>query len=261
VAPEVFEAMQPYLSELYGNASSMYRFDRQFGAVLNTARKQIAALLGAEAEEIVSLPAAWRVMPQPSGPPCAPSRAKRVTTRVEHPAVLNLCKSLHSQKYNVSFLPVDAQGRVSLDALEAALRDDTALVSMMYANNENGVILPIAEATAMTGAWGIPFHTDAVQAVGKIPINLAELSVNYLALSGHKLHAPKGIGALYSAEARSPDPSSWAGTRNTGAVRARKTWPPSWRWAKRPNSPPRIATKKTPACAPWAFLSPMCTAR
>ncbi|MCL2124176.1 MAG: cysteine desulfurase NifS, partial [Desulfovibrionaceae bacterium] len=158
-----------------------------------------AALLGAEPEEIVftscgtesDSTAIWSALR------AQPDKRHIVTTRVEHPAVLNLCNSLHLQNYSVTFLPVDETGHISLDALQAALRDDTALVSMMYANNESGVIFPIAEAAALAKARGIPFHTDAVQAVGKISINLAELPVDYLALSGHKLHAPKGIGALY----------------------------------------------------------------
>ena len=200
VAPEVFEAMRPYLTDLYGNASSMYRFGGQIGAALKTAREQMAALLGAKPEEIVftscgtesDSTAIWSALR------AQPDKRHIVTTRVEHPAVLNLCNYLQSQNYNVTFLPVDEQGRVSLAALAAALRDDTALVSMMYANNESGVIFPIAEAADLVKARGIPFHTDAVQAVGKIPINLTELPVDYLALSGHKLHAPKGIGALYA---------------------------------------------------------------
>jgi len=200
VAPEVLAAMQPYLADLYGNASSMYRFGGRIGAALNTAREQMAALLNAKPEEIVftscgtesDSTAIWSALR------AQPDKRHIVTTRVEHPAVLNLCNYLHAHNYNVTFLPVDEKGHISLDALEATLRDETALVSMMYANNESGVIFPIAEAAALVKARGIPFHTDAVQAVGKIPINLAELPVDYLALSGHKLHAPKGIGALYA---------------------------------------------------------------
>ncbi|MDR2695464.1 MAG: cysteine desulfurase NifS [Deltaproteobacteria bacterium] len=199
VAPEVFEAMRPYLAELYGNASSMYRFGGRLGAALNTAREQTAALLGAAPEEIVftscgtesDATAIWSALR------AQPDKRHIVTTQVEHPAVLTLCKHCGLHGYSVTFLPVDEKGLVSLDALAAALRDDTALVSMMYANNESGVIFPVAEAAAMAGARGIPFHTDAVQAVGKIPIRLSGLPVDYLALSGHKLHAPKGIGALY----------------------------------------------------------------
>jgi cysteine desulfurase len=199
VAPEVFEAMRPYLVTLYGNPFSMHRFGGQLAAALNTAREQVAALLGARPEEIVftscgtesDAAAVWSALR------AQPDKRHIVTTRVEHPAVLSLCTWLQTQNYSVTFLPVDEKGRVSLDALESALQRDTALVSMMYANNESGVIFPVAEAAAMVGARGIPFHTDAVQAVGKISINLADLPVEYLALSGHKLHAPKGVGALY----------------------------------------------------------------
>ena len=199
VAPEVLEAMLPFLKDRYGNPSSMYRFAGAAQEALAEARSQVAALIGAQPEEIMftscgtesdstAIYSALRARPE---------KKHFITTKVEHPAVLSLGQLLEKQGYTVTFLGVDGKGRISLDELQNALSKDTALVSMMYANNETGNIYPIAQAGAICRERGVPFHVDAVQAVGKIPINLAGLPIDYLALSGHKLHAPKGVGALY----------------------------------------------------------------
>jgi cysteine desulfurase len=199
VAPEVEDAMKPFFGELYGNPSSMHFFGGTNQKYLDRARESVAKLLGAQPEEILftscgtesDSTAIWSALR------AFPEKKHIITTRVEHPAVLNLCKHLETQGYRVTYLGVDAEGRLSLDELKAALSPDTAIVSMMWANNETGVIFPVEDAARITHSRGALFHTDAVQAVGKVPINLAESRIDMLSLSGHKLHAPKGIGALY----------------------------------------------------------------
>ncbi|MGO9016833.1 MAG: cysteine desulfurase NifS [Syntrophobacteraceae bacterium] len=199
VAPEVLEAMLPYFHQLYGNPSSMHSFGGQVMKQVRKAREQVAALLGASPEEIIftscgteSDNAAIR-----SALASCPDKKHIVTSRVEHPAVRALCAHLATQGYRLTELPVDGEGRLDPDQYRRALTLDTAIVSLMWANNETGVIFPIEKAAQMARERRILFHTDAVQAVGKIPINLADTPIDMLSLSGHKLHAPKGIGVLY----------------------------------------------------------------
>jgi cysteine desulfurase len=199
VAPEVVEAMLPYFTELYGNASSMHTFGGQIHGRIEMARAQVAELIGAEPDEIIftgcgSESDNTALM---SAVECNPGKRHIITTRVEHSAILNFCKHLAGKGYRVTYLPVDTLGRFSMDALLEAVDDRTAVVSVMYANNETGVIFPIEEIGKILRARGILFHVDAVQVAGKIPINLKELPVDMISLSGHKLHAPKGIGVLY----------------------------------------------------------------
>lgn len=198
-APEVVEAMLPYFSTYYGNPSSMHVFGGQVAKEVQRAREQVAALIGADPSEIVFTScgtesdnaAIWGTLNS------YPEKKHLITTRVEHPAVLNLANYLAKKGYRVTLLPVDREGRLDLDQLEAALTEETAVVSIMWANNETGVLFPVEEAAELVRSRGVVFHTDAVQAVGKIPIDLSKTPMDLLAFSGHKLHAPKGIGVLY----------------------------------------------------------------
>lgn len=199
VAPEVKETMLPFFEDLYGNPSSMHHFGAQVEKHLIYARKQVASLLSADPEEIVFTSCGTESDNAAIHGTLAAYPEKRhiVTTKVEHNAVLHYCRHLQKNGYRVTELSVDRLGRLNLDELQSSLSDDTAIVSIMYANNETGVVFPIEHIGQMVKSRGIIFHTDAVQAVGKIPLNLSTLPVDFLSLSGHKLHAPKGIGVLY----------------------------------------------------------------
>ena len=199
VAPEVREAILPYLNEFYGNPSSMHTFGGQVADAVESARETMANLLGASPDEIIFTScgsesdnaAIWSAIQT------QPEKRHLITTRVEHPAILSVMQHWERQGYRVTYLGVDNKGRLDLDEYAAALTPDTALASIMFANNEVGNIYPIQRMAEMAKEKGVLFHTDAVQAVGKTPIDLAHLPADMLSLSGHKLHAPKGIGVLY----------------------------------------------------------------
>ena len=199
VAEEVLEEIKPYFCQLYGNPSSMHTFGGQVGQRIRMAREQVAELLGCEPGEIIFTGCGTESDNTAIKGTLAglPNRRKVITTRVEHPAVLQVCRDLENSGYMVVEIGVDKDGRLDLDELEKQIDDDTAIVTIMYANNETGVIFPIEKIAEMVTSKGVIFHTDAVQAVGKIPLNLAKSKIDMLSLSGHKLHAPKGVGVLY----------------------------------------------------------------
>ena len=199
VAPEVMEAMLPYFSDLYGNPSSMHSFGGQVAGKIKGAREQAAALIGATADEIIftscgteSDNAAIR-----SALATYPERRHVITSRVEHPAVKALCASLSRQGYRITEVQVDKNGLLDMEQYENSLTPDTAVVSLMWANNETGVVFPVEKAAELARSHGILFHTDAVQSTGKIPIYMRNNAIDMLSISGHKLHAPKGVGVLY----------------------------------------------------------------
>ncbi len=199
VAPEVLEVMVPFFSEYYGNPSSMHFFGGQVQKKVDEARGKVAEFLGAESSEVVFTSCGTEsdnaaILGTLDS---YPEKRHIITTRVEHPAVGNVSTYLGRKGYRITELSVDREGRLDLDELRESLTDETALVTVMYANNETGVIFPVEEIGEIVKARGIPFHTDAVQAAGKIPLQMKKSKLDMLSISGHKLHAPKGVGVLY----------------------------------------------------------------
>ncbi|MEO8352931.1 MAG: cysteine desulfurase NifS [Chthoniobacteraceae bacterium] len=199
VDPAVVEEMTPYLTELYGNPSSGYRFGQQVAKGLDLARERVAALLDCEPSEIIFTSCGTESTNAAIHSALLMDRDRQhiVTTRVEHSATLKTCELLAKRGYEITWLGVDEKGQVDLGQLEKSIRPDTALVSVMWANNETGVLFPTDEIAGIVRTKGALFHTDAVQAIGKIPISLRDAKINFLSLSGHKLHCPKGVGVLY----------------------------------------------------------------
>ncbi|MHC4115136.1 MAG: cysteine desulfurase NifS [Planctomycetota bacterium] len=199
VAGEVAEEIKPFFSELYGNPSSMHTFGGQISSRIRNAREQVAALIGCEPSEIVFTSCGTESDNTAINGTLAalPDRRKIITSRVEHPAVLAVCRELENHGYNIIEVGVDGLGRLDMDQLEEQIDDDTALVTIMSANNETGTIFPVGQIAEWTAERGVVFHTDAVQVVGRIPVNLSKSNIDLLSISGHKLHAPKGVGVLY----------------------------------------------------------------
>jgi cysteine desulfurase len=228
-APEVIEAMVPYLGTFYGNPSSMHSFGGQVADKIRDARINTAKLFNVSPDEFIFTSCGTESDSAAilSAIKTFPDRKHIMTSSVEHPAVKNLYENLKKQGYRISFIPVDSKGRLDLDFYRENLTEDTAIVSIMWANNETGTIFPIRELAGLAKEKGILFHTDAVQAAGKISTDLSDVKVDMLSISGHKLHAPKGIGALYIRKGTPFHPflvgghQEWgkrAGTENTASI-------------------------------------------
>ncbi|GAB4357456.1 MAG: cysteine desulfurase NifS [Methylohalobius crimeensis] len=230
VDPAVVKAMLPFFSEQFGNPSSLHSFGNRVGRAVKTARRQVQTLLGAEHDSEIIFTSCGTESDSTailSTLKAQPERREIITTEVEHPAVLSLCEYLEKEGYTVHRLQVDGQGRLDLEAYRHLLTDRVAVVSVMWANNETGTLFPVEEMAVMANEAGVMFHTDAVQAVGKIPIDLKSSAIDMLSLSGHKLHAPKGIGVLYLRRGTRFRPllrgghqerGRRAGTENTAAI-------------------------------------------
>jgi cysteine desulfurase len=218
VADEVLEEIKPYFCELYGNPSSMHTFGGQVGIKIREAREKVAALLGCDPSEIIFTGCGTESDNTAIKGTLAayPEKRKVITTRIEHPAVLSVCRDLENHGYTIVEIPVDRFGRLDIEQLETQLDDETALVTVMFANNEMGTIFPVEKIAEMVTGKGIVFHTDAVQAVGKLPINLLRSNIDLLSISGHKLHAPKGVGVLYVRKGTRLTPFMLGGHQESG---------------------------------------------
>ena len=228
IDPAVRDAMLPWLENEFGNPSSVYSLGRRAAAALAKAREQVASLVGAQPSEIIFNSCGTEATNTAilSALAIDPDKRHIITSTVEHSATIKLCEYLATRGYEITWLPVDKDGLLDPDRLEAAITSETAVISLLWANNETGVIFPVEEIAAISARKKVPLHLDAVQAAGKVPINLSELVAQYVSLSAHKLYAPKGVGALYvNRRARytpllrgSQEESKRGGTQNVASI-------------------------------------------
>lgn len=218
VAPEVLEAMWPFYTEHWGNPSSAYGFGHRLGEALDHARSQVATLIGADAREVIFTSCGTEGNNSVLHSALLQRSGKRhlVTSSVEHSATLKYAQALQRRGVEVTFLPVSGGGEVDLDLLQDSIRDDTALVSVMWANNETGVLFPVEQIAAVCRQKRVLFHTDAVQAAGKLRMDARSLGVDFLTLSAHKLHGPKGVGALFIRRGMKFEPYLVGGGQESG---------------------------------------------
>jgi cysteine desulfurase len=218
VLPEVLEAMLPYFTTEWGNPSSSYKFGSKLKTIIETAREQVADLIGAHPREIVFTSCATESNNAAihAALKAYPGKRHIVTSAVEHSSVLNYCMALEKEGYRASYLPIDSNGLLKLADLENAITDETAIVSLMWANNETGVLFPVKEIADICRSHGVLYHCDAVQAAGKTAIDVQKIPIDYLSLTGHKFHAPKGIGALYVRRKTPISPYLYGGHQERG---------------------------------------------
>jgi len=214
---EVLEEMLPYFTQKYGNASSLHSFGREARDAIERSRERVAELIGAKSEEIIFTAGGTESDNIAiKGIAFRKGKGHIITSQIEHPAVMATCQHLERKGFDVTYLPVDRYGMVNPEDVENAIRDDTILLTIMHANNEIGTIEPIEQIARIAKERGIPFHTDAVQSVGKIPVDVSKLGVDMLSISSHKIYGPKGVGALFIKEGLSLEPVMHGGGHEKG---------------------------------------------